>query len=507
MIRAGIYNRCSTEEEAQMNALGIQACESREIVQSKGWSIAAQYIETQSGTTVFKRTQYQRLLDDMETDLFDVVVIKSIDRLTRCAKDWYLFTEKLARYGKRLYIYIDHRFYTPDDSLLTGVKAILAEDFSRELSKKIKNAHKRRQEKQSGLNITVPIFGWDKIGKDAYVLNKEEADAYRLAFALAEEGKGFYTIEKMMYENGARSKRGTRIAGVQWRKMLYSPRAHGTVVLHQTEYDFEAKKTVKLPEREWIYIENALPPIVSEEYQKRVVRILEKRAGEAKQMKTAPSRGASRSYILSGKIYCSCCGAKYYHTTMKTAGGSVVEWKCSTALKNGRKTPENREGCNGSNVKEDMVLKIMEESCREQYERLFGNHENIPDEVMGMMQKILEGQNPKQELLQLKKETEKCQRKQKVLLDKLTDGIIGDIEFGMMNRELCDKMEELRKKVSNINDRKAEYYNNRDRMSEIEKALQYDVMKLARVREMITRVEKIVVCPDKLLEVHFYKHL
>ena len=31
MKRAGIYNRCSTEEEAQINALESQAAESREI--------------------------------------------------------------------------------------------------------------------------------------------------------------------------------------------------------------------------------------------------------------------------------------------------------------------------------------------------------------------------------------------------------------------------------------------------------------------------------------------
>ena len=49
--RVGIYNRCSTEEEAQMNALSIQAAESREIAQEMGWSIAEQYIESESGTT------------------------------------------------------------------------------------------------------------------------------------------------------------------------------------------------------------------------------------------------------------------------------------------------------------------------------------------------------------------------------------------------------------------------------------------------------------------------
>ena len=211
MERAVIYNRCSTEEEAQMNALEIQAQESREIVFCQGWVLIEQYIESQSGTTAGKRSEYKRLLADMETDRFDIVVIKSIDRLMRSAMDWYDFIDRLTRNRKRLYIYIDHKFYTPDDSLLTGIKAILAEDFSRELSKKIKNAHRRRQQKQTGYNITVPIFGWDKISKDVYVLNEKEAEAYRLAFSLAEQGMGFYSIANQMYAMGVLGKNGNRI--------------------------------------------------------------------------------------------------------------------------------------------------------------------------------------------------------------------------------------------------------------------------------------------------------
>ena len=79
MERAVIYNRCSTEEEAQVNALQVQVQESREIVGNQGWMLVEQYIESQSATTAGKRTEYQRLLADMETNLFDIIVIKSID--------------------------------------------------------------------------------------------------------------------------------------------------------------------------------------------------------------------------------------------------------------------------------------------------------------------------------------------------------------------------------------------------------------------------------------------
>lgn len=260
-----------------MNALNTQVQESIEIVKQNGWQLVCQYVESKSGTTSYRRNEYQKLMDALDKDIFDVVVVKSIDRLTRSVKDWYIFLDKLVRNHKQLYIYIDRKFYTPEDNLLTGIKAILAEDFSRELSKKIKNAHKRRQEKREGFNITVPMFGWDKVAKDVYVLNQEESAAYRLAFAMAEEGKGFYTIAKTMYERGVRSKRGGRISEVQWRKMLYSPRAHGTVVLRSEEYDFEMKQKKALPETEWIVIEGALPAIVTKGYQDKVLECVRRR--------------------------------------------------------------------------------------------------------------------------------------------------------------------------------------------------------------------------------------
>lgn len=82
-IVAVTYNRCSTEEEVQVNALATQVTESREIAEAKGWIVVDQYVELKSGTSTNRRTEYQRLLEDMKDDRFDIIVIKSIDRLMR----------------------------------------------------------------------------------------------------------------------------------------------------------------------------------------------------------------------------------------------------------------------------------------------------------------------------------------------------------------------------------------------------------------------------------------
>ena len=145
-LRAVYYARCSTEEENQKDALVRQAAEAEEAIRARGWRLVDAYVESRSGTSRKGRWEYNRLYEDLEQNRFDVVVIKSQDRLMRNTRDWYLFADRLNCAGKRLYFYLENTFYSPEDALLTGIKAILAEEYSRELSKKMNLAHQKRQQ-------------------------------------------------------------------------------------------------------------------------------------------------------------------------------------------------------------------------------------------------------------------------------------------------------------------------------------------------------------------------
>ena len=135
-MRAVIYARCSTEEESQKDALINQVKEAKECVKRKNQKLHDLYIESRSGTTTKGRTEYNGLYEDLEKDLFDLIVIKSQDGLMRNTKDWYLFVDRLSSNGKKLFVYIENKFYTTDDALITGIKAISAEEYSRELRQK-----------------------------------------------------------------------------------------------------------------------------------------------------------------------------------------------------------------------------------------------------------------------------------------------------------------------------------------------------------------------------------
>ena len=197
-IRAVTYCRCSTEEESQIDALSRQVQEGRDCIAEMGWIQAGEYVESKSGTTRKGRTEYNRLFDDLQMDLFDVIVIKSQDRLMRNVKDWYVFLDRMISNGKRLYIYIERKFYTPDDALITGIKAILAEEYSRELSKKINNAHRHRQKNGGKVMLTSHTYGYHKNNDGSVSIIESEAAIIREIYELSAAGYGCYSIVNIL---------------------------------------------------------------------------------------------------------------------------------------------------------------------------------------------------------------------------------------------------------------------------------------------------------------------
>lgn len=439
-----IYNRCSTEEEEQVNALNIQVSESREIVErNANWVLIEQFVEVQSGTMARNRTEYCRMLEGIEAHRFSLVVIKSIDRLMRNVKDWYLFLDCIARNNVRLYMYLEQKYYDAEDSLITGIKAILAEDFSRELSKKIKNAHRRRQEKQSGYNITREMFGWNRVAKDCYELNEKEAAWYRQAFLLAEKGYGYRRISDILYEQGVRSRTGSGISPVQWRNMLLSPRAHGAVTIRKTEYDFTRKQRLPVPDEKQIVIEGALPEIVSKGYHERIVQILQTRSRISD---TGEVRRKRHTYPLSGKIICGVCGAPYYPVNSGRNNQEQI-WKCSTYLLHGKKTENG--GCMNRTVKE-----------KDLYDAIVNPEQSVFEDVEELILTAVRKALFENDTDNLKKECERLLEKnaktRERLMRKLLEGVVEDEEYRIHAGKLQAEAEDLQERMKTMAEGDAE---------------------------------------------------
>lgn len=338
-LRAVFYARVSTEEEKQVNALEKQIQENRDVIKEQGWELVDEYIdEGKSGTTTKRRNEYKRLLEDLQDDKFDIVVCKDQDRLQRNTLDWYLFVDRIVSNEIKLYMYLDRKFFKPaEDALITGIKAIIAEEYSRNLSKKLNNANAKRIERAvKGLEVSAMGNGKSlgyAIENGKWVQVPAEIEVCKLIWDLYEKYDSIRKTRDDINNMGYTNSVGKPFTSESIARILKNEKAKGIIVMGKHHHDFDKKKIVKRPEEEWVRIPAPELAYVSEERFDRVnARLKAKSAnGRGRNVGTDP---------LSGKLYCSKCGAVLWRreSSHKNKSGekkTYYHWICSTHFAKG----------------------------------------------------------------------------------------------------------------------------------------------------------------------------
>lgn len=503
MERAVNYCRCSTEEESQRDALQIQTLESREWIKKMGWIQVDEYVEAKSGTQMKGRTEYQRLFEDMAKDKFDIIVIKDQDRLMRNTKDWYLFIDRMLQHGKRLFMYLENKYYTPDDALITGIRAIMAEEYSRHLSKKINNAHRGRQEKGTNVVLNSNTYGFIKEKRQPPIIREKEAEAINRMFDLSILGYGANRISKQLYREGYTDREGRPIPDARIRKIIRNPLYMGTAVMNKRHFDFETKQMLHNPKEEWIVHENIVPAIVSpEKWQQANMAMDERKKQEGALGKTR------HQPVLSRRIFCGCCGAPYFRTSRKRKSGIVKEWKCSSYLKNGRirEIGKDKEisplmGCNNAHLEEDILIQHLEKILTQYYSPQEGK-QNFIDAMLGVLKQTLDdpSEDAERKLQEEKqrKRIEKLEHQQEILLDKLLDEVITDEEYQKKKMELQNSISELKGGLEQQQEQELARKKLEQRLEEIRNWMEQGGLEKASAMDMIADIQRIVVYPDYL---------
>lgn len=507
-MRAVIYARCSTDEESQKDALINQVKEAKECVKRQNWVLVDTYIESRSGTTTKGRTEYNRLYEDLQRDLFDVIVIKSQDRLMRNTKDWYLFVDRLCSNNKKLFIYIENKFYTTDDALITGIKAILAEDYSRELSKKINNAHRNRQKNGGSVILTPNAYGFRKLPDKSVALIEEEAQVKRRMYQLCADGYGSRTIANILTNEGIRKRTGKNFTEDDVLRIIRNPLNMGTAVMNRLHFDFESKKIEKVPENQQFHHEHKVPPTVSKELWDAANNEIDRRAVKANQKRSFPRGSNPGKYNLSGKISCGLCGNPYYRRFRKgiVEGNPIVEWKCSKYCLQGRKAEtkvrpqiskigmKGEKGCDNVHLDEKKLYGLLEKICVEKFSV---DRDTVIRDTIALLRKVLEENLDSGRMQIFIAEEEKLKKQQDLLLDKLLSGTISD-EIYKRRQEILEKsLEECRNNKKKLEKQNIRMLSRKKRIDEIERHLREggDIER-ATVNEMLEEIERMIIYPN-----------
>ena len=490
LLKVVFYSRVSTDEEKQLNALDKQIQELADYIHSqKDWVLVDKYIdEGISGTTSKGRHEYNRLYNDLLTDKFDIVVIKDQSRLMRNVLDWYLFLDRVMKNGKQIFMYLDNSFYTPDNAFISGIKAMMAEEYSRDLSRKIKSAAQRSQR-----NGTVygnnRMLGYKQEGGKLTII-EEEAEIVRKVFEWYIQGNGFRVIQQKLLDKGIMSTTGTPFSLSTLKRMIKQEKYKGLLISGKRRKNFETKQMVNVPESEWVVIPNGVPAIVSEEIWEKANQCLRERCVE-NGIEYAKTRGTFKSnvYPLSGKIYCGKCGKPYWHEFYLTKVNKIPRntWQCSTYKAYGKRPDK---GCQNKILRDDIIMSKLKEILFSTY-----NTSSVR-ETLDILKLSLQGNNVNYQTTLDK--IEKLTKRKDKLLEMLLDEVITKDEYTKKKNELDLQIESNNKHYEELLERSKNQVSVEDRLNVIEQFLSSKFNSPDDIDDETVKnlVDKIIVTDD-----------
>ncbi len=508
--RAVIYCRVSTQEQVQKDALVVQVEEAKKTVEEEQWILVDQYIEIESGTTKHGRSEYMRLLRDMkDPKKFDIIVIKSLDRLNRSAKNWYLFVEELVSNDKLLYLYMDREFYSPDDNLIAGIKAILAEQYSRDLSRKLNNAHKYRQKNGTTLLLNNNTYGYQKNADKSVTIHPKEAEMIKKIYSLAAQGYGSRSISNILYQDGIRNRNGNQIGETTILRIIENPLYKGVAVMNKRHFDFEKKKEIQNPKSEWIYHKGLAPAIVDDELWEKankMVKISAKKVKGGRQLKKR-----KELYNFSKKIICGECGATYYKTFRRAWSHpetGIIEWKCSEYLQHGRRSMDCRDqlrkvpgtdlkGCDNIHLRQENLIRAMKDLSG----RLFSwqDEESLVRRIIHTLSEVLVSGDVHMKKEEMEKKLEAVHNRKERLLNLLLDEVISKQEYRRKKEELEEEEQQWEKRLEGLDIEEEKVQGAKHRILEIENKLREEGCEKLQIGLLMQALKCIIVYKDYLV--------
>ena len=356
-LRVTYYARVSSDTDEQLNSLDNQVTYYEDFIkQNQAWTFVPGYVdEGLSGISTKKRKHFNEMIADAQEGAFDLIITKEISRFARNTLDSLQYTRELLSYGVGVFFQGDCINTLEEDSeLRLTLMSSMAQDELRKLSSRVKFGH--QQAIKSGVVLgNSRIFGYQKDEK-RLVIDESQAPMVRDLFRLYASGEySMKQLETLFYEQGYRNYNGNKIAHTTMSGIISNPKYKGYYVGNKVRIiDMFSKKQKFLPPEEWVMFKDEtgelVPAIVSEELWDRANEVLARRSEDVKNRKGV----CNHANLLTGKLYCTHCGAAYYRRESKSKDGTVnSKWVCSGKIKGGA------DACPSFPIYEDEIKPIL----------------------------------------------------------------------------------------------------------------------------------------------------
>ena len=328
-MRIAAYCRVSTEKDEQLDSLQNQKIFFSEYAQKNGHKLVRLYAdEGISGTSLKKRDEFIRLIQDAKLGLFEMVVVKDVSRLARNTVDFLQSIRTLKGLGVNTLFLTANMDSLGESEFVLTLFGAMAQEESANLSKRVKFGKKINAQKG---RVPQRIFGYDRIDNFTMSINYGEARIVREIFRLyTEEGLGCRLISIQLNKAGYRTKFDCDWNTRAVRRILANPIYCGHYINNKYEIkDYLTGKQVHIPPEEQFHHERPEWAIVTPEIFERAQQQLSER--RAQYDSGEPFKGArySNKHLFSTLIKCEHCGRSFCRKQY-TYVNTRTYWKCTT---------------------------------------------------------------------------------------------------------------------------------------------------------------------------------
>ena len=412
------------------------------------------YIDDGYTGTNYKRPELKRMMYDIDDGRIDCIVVKDLSRFGRERIETGNYISRVFKEKGVRFIAINDHYdsLTADGSethLIMPIKALTNDNFSRDISMKVRSSFAVKKEKGEYIAPFAP-YGYKKDPDNAnhLLIDDPAAEVVRRIFARKIEGLSSNAIAEELNQSGVLTpaeykrscgdnyKKGRKPGKSNWCakqviRILQNEMYIGNMVQGKSSLvSYKVKKLVHKPREDWDIVESTHEPIISRADFTVVQSLLER--------DIIQPRSGSNENIFGGLLFCGDCGASMVRRKKNRKGGARYQFCCSGYDK-GR-------GCSSHSIFEDELRKIILESLNRmirtlcQYDELARNLEHMDISRDAAVAKD-------KEIRKLKDELSKCGRLKAALYQDLKEELISEKQFDRYREQYTNKEISLQKAI------------------------------------------------------------
>lgn len=487
----GLYIRLSREDENKTDvseSITNQKSLLLQYVKENNLRVYDIYIDDGYSGTTFDRPGFNRLINDIENKLVNMVITKDMSRLGRDYIITGYYLEKYFPEHNVRYIAITDNIDTylnNSNNDIAPFKAIMNDYYAKDISKKIKSSLRAKQKEGKWVGSRCP-YGYDKDinNKNHLVINEEQAGIVRYIFDLSLNGLTCFKIaNKLTLEN---IKTPAQYYNFNWKnnynmnmgkwhpktiKDILTNRLYtGDLVQNRrSKVNYKIKKVVYNKECDYIVVPNTHEAIIDKELFDRVQSLIPKNVGRNEKRE---------NHLLDGLLYCGECNHR-----ISVSPRRKIDNRCYTVC-NYYRTYLKQKVCtmhsNNYDILEDKILELLKEYCLKYMDK------------KSILNRVINTNNDKQNNLRYIKNLEKEISNINDNLDSIyIDRLNKNISEEQFNRVKIKLETELNIKLDKIKEFKKEktQNNNIDREKYIREVLELNNISRDIIINLIDRIE------------------